>query len=141
MEVYNKAESKKTRKYLRKNSTRAENILWQELRGKKLIDTKFKRQFAVDKYILDFYCPEIKLAIELDGEIHNDRYVTANDKVRTTFLNSYGIKVIRFKNEEIFESVERVLEKLKEEILKMRVYTAPLIPLLTKEGENEISKN
>lgn len=121
MEIYNKAESKKIRKYLRKNSTHAENILWQELRGKKLIDTKFKRQFAVDKYILDFYCPELKLAIELDGEIHKDINVYENDKVRTNFLNSFGIKVIRFDNKEIFNSVEKVLEKIKSEILKLRI--------------------
>jgi very-short-patch-repair endonuclease len=121
MEIYNKLATKKTRKYLRKNSTQAENILWQALRGKKVINTKFKRQYSVDRYVLDFYCPEFKLVIELDGEVHNDKYVSDNDRVRTEFLNSFNMKVLRFKNEEIFNSLEIVLNKIKSEILKMRI--------------------
>jgi very-short-patch-repair endonuclease len=103
MEIYNKLESKNLRKYLRKNSTKAELLLWKQLRGKKLNDTKFKRQFGVDKYVLDFYCPEVKLAIELDGEPHTGKDAIEYDKIRTAFLNSIGIKVIRFKNEDLFE--------------------------------------
>ncbi|MBS1494646.1 MAG: endonuclease domain-containing protein [Bacteroidetes bacterium] len=120
MEIFNKPESKEKRKHLRKNSTKAESILWEELRGKKLLGAKFKRQFSVDKYVIDFYCPKLNLAIELDGEIHLEKVAIKYDKVRTLFLNNLGIEVIRFNNEEIFESLPLVLERIKDEILKLR---------------------
>jgi len=121
MEIYNKLESKSLRKYLRKNSTKAELLLWQELRNKKFLNAKFKRQFGVGKYVLDFYCPEVKLAIELDGELHTEKNAIEYDKIRTVFLNSVGIKVIRFKNEELFEKMPIVLEQIKKEIFIPRI--------------------
>lgn len=120
MEIYNKLESKSLRKYLRKNSTQAELLLWEELRNKKLLDSKFKRQFGVDKYVLDFYCPQAKLAIELDGELHLEKDALEYDKIRTSFLNSIGIKVIRFKNKDLFEKMPIVIEKIKSEIINAR---------------------
>ncbi|MBN8568785.1 MAG: endonuclease domain-containing protein [Ignavibacteria bacterium] len=121
MEIFNKKESKQLRKTLRKNSTQAEQLLWEELRRKKLLDTKFKRQFSVDRYVLDFFYPQLNLAIELDGDVHLEKDAIEYDKVRTIFLNSLGIKVIRFTNEEIFEKLPFVLDEIKMEILKLRV--------------------
>ena len=121
MEIYNKLESKSLRKYLRKNSTKAELLLWEELRGKKLSNAKFKRQFGVEKYVLDFYCPEVKLAIELDGELHKEKDAIDYDKIRTVFLNSIGIKVRRFKNEDLFEKMPLILEQIKKEISVLRL--------------------
>ncbi|MCX6757892.1 MAG: endonuclease domain-containing protein [Candidatus Nomurabacteria bacterium] len=102
-------------RYLRKEATEAEKILWEELRKDK-IGITFRRQHPIDKFILDFYAPKIKLAIELDGEIHkeNQEY----DKMRTEYLNSKNIKVIRFWNSEVENNLKKVLAKIKIEIKK-----------------------
>ena len=97
-------------RYLRKEETEAEKILWEELRNSK-IGIKFRRQHPIDKFILDFYAPKIKLAIELDGKDHkeNKRY----DKIRTEFLESKNIKVLRFWNSEVEKDLKGVLKKIK----------------------------
>jgi len=82
-------------RYLRKEETEAEKILWEEIRNNKL-GVKFRRQHPIDKFIIDFYAPKIKLAIELDGEIHKEN--KEYDKMRTEYLNSKNIKVLRFWN-------------------------------------------
>lgn len=74
---------------------------------------KFRRQHATADYILDFYCHECKLAIELDGSYHNNEEAKVYDRARTTLLNEYGITVIRFWNEEAMKEVEKVLEKIR----------------------------
>lgn len=80
-------------RYLRHEETKAEKILWQELRNRKL-DVKFRRQHPIEKFILDFYAPEIKLAIELDGSMHKESW--EYDKLRTELLENQNIKIIRF---------------------------------------------
>jgi very-short-patch-repair endonuclease len=106
-----------TRK-LRKNQTSAEQILWQELRNRKLNGKKFLRQHAiiyqVDKgecffFIPDFYCSEYKVAIELDGIIHD--YQMDRDYNRDMILKEKGIKVVRIKNEEL-NDIEKVKSKI-----------------------------
>lgn len=69
MAIFNLKTNKKTRKFLRKNMTKTECVLWKELKRKK-IGFKFRRQFGVGPYIIDFYCPQLKFAIELDGDVH-----------------------------------------------------------------------
>lgn len=100
-------------RYLRKESTKAEQILWKELRNKKL-GIKFRRQHPMDRFILDFYAPEIKLVIELDGLAHkkNKEY----DKERTKHLESRNIKVLRFWNSGVEKDLEGVLNKIKRTI-------------------------
>lgn len=97
-------------RYLRKEETKAEKILWQELRNKKL-GVKFRRQHPVDKFILDFYAPEINLAIELDGSIHTEN--KEYDKTRTEYLKEKNINVIRFWNSEIENDLRATLNKIK----------------------------
>ncbi|MEX2029114.1 MAG: DUF559 domain-containing protein [Candidatus Paceibacterota bacterium] len=97
-------------RYLRREETTAEKILWQELRNRKL-NVKFRRQHPVDKFILDFYAPEIKLAIELDGSPHKE--MQKYDKLRTEHLKSHDIKVIRFWNDEVEKNLYKVLEQIK----------------------------
>ena len=96
---------------MRKEPTVAENILWQELRAHKLDKLKFRRQHSINKFIVDFYCREIKLIIEVDGEIHT--FQKENDLIRQEFLGELGYKVLRFKNEEVINSIEKVLEKIR----------------------------
>lgn len=100
-------------RYLRKEETKAEKMLWKKLRNRKL-GIKFRRQHPIDNFILDFYAPEISLAIELDGSAHkeNQEY----DKLRTKYLKSKNINVIRFWNSEVENNLEEVILKIKAEI-------------------------
>jgi very-short-patch-repair endonuclease len=99
---------------LRKVQTKAENKLWQALRNGKVDDLKFRRQHAFDNYILDFYCHKIKLAVEVDGEVHDNAEVAAYDIVRTNNLNDNGITVLRFTNEEVEKNIKSVIHKMRE---------------------------
>jgi very-short-patch-repair endonuclease len=103
-------------KNLRRNETPAEKILWQYLRNRQLNGMKFRRQHPIDKYVLDFYCHERKLAIELDGGIHDEKMNKLYDQARTTDLNDEGIQVIRFRNEEVLNNVTAVIKRIIESI-------------------------
>lgn len=108
---------------LRKNSTKAEDILWQELRNRKLLNKKFYRQYPLyfdllgkeTFYIADLYCYENKLVIEIDGGYHVRR--KEQDELRTGIINLLGIKVIRFKNEEVEKNFKKVLEEIKKHLI------------------------
>jgi very-short-patch-repair endonuclease len=97
---------------LRQTETDAERKLWQLIRNHKLKGKKFRRQHAIDKFILDFYCHECKLAIELDGGIHDLNENKQYDAARTDTLNQLHITVLRFRNEEVINEAEKVLEKI-----------------------------
>ncbi|MGG9962459.1 endonuclease domain-containing protein [Ferruginibacter sp. SUN106] len=99
---------------LRKVQTRAEERLWQALRNEKVCNLKFRRQHAFDDYILDFYCHKMKLAVEVDGEVHNEPEVAAYDKIRTNNLNENGITVLRFTNEEVLKNINKVIKTIEE---------------------------
>jgi very-short-patch-repair endonuclease len=122
------------RKKLRNNATPAEATLWTLLSGKKLDGRKFRRQHSVANYILDFYCPAEKLAIELDGEGHNDIIQADYDNERDLFLNHCGIKVLRFENKEVYDHPESLLESIKKEFGWHHNHPALQAPLLEKEG-------
>ncbi len=95
---------------LRKNMTKTEKILWNELRKNKLKGYRFRRQHPILRYILDFYCHHKKLGIEIDGNIHNNQKFYDDD--RTTNLMHYDIKIIRFSNNEILNNLEKVKKKI-----------------------------
>ena len=97
---------------LRKNPTYEEKLLWQFLKVNQL-GVRFKRQHPIWLYIADFYCHELKLVIEVDGSIHNEKEVMEHDKLREEDIVSFGIKVIRFRNKEIRTQIENVIEKIK----------------------------
>ena len=99
---------------LRKNLTDAEQALWQCLRGKQLAGYRFRKQHPLGRYVLDFYCPSAKVAIELDGGQHNTEAGKARDTERTAFLTQQGIKVLRFWNHEVFDNLEGVLGRIGE---------------------------
>jgi very-short-patch-repair endonuclease len=100
-------------KILKHNQTKAEMIMWQVLRGRQLNGMKFRRQHPIGRFIVDFYCHEYKLVIELDGEIHNIDFVKEYDENREVQLQNLGLKILRFKNEEVFDSLEKILETIK----------------------------
>ena len=99
------------RRELRQNQTKAEEILWFELRNNKL-GAKFKRQHSIGGYIADFYCQKYKLIIELDGEIHNTKEAREYDEVRDKFFNELGYTTLRFLNREVENDIEKVLEEI-----------------------------
>lgn len=121
MDLYNNPDSKELRKYLRANVSKAEQLLWAKLKGKRFYNVKFRRQYGVGKYILDFYSVELRLAIEIDGGTHFEKDALEYDKERTDFLNSYKIKVIRFTNNDIYKNMLNVLEEIKNEIPIKRI--------------------
>ena len=97
---------------LRHNETNAEKKLWQLIRNRQINGRKFRRQHAIADYVLDFYCHECKLAIELDGGIHNLKENKQYDIARTNVLNEFQITVLRFRNEEVINNVESVLKRI-----------------------------
>ncbi len=99
---------------LRKNETSAEDLLWRNLRNRKLDGLKFRRQHPLDKFIPDFYCHEKKLAIEVDGSVHDSKDAKESDEGRTYELKELDITVLRFRNEEVLNDMSLVLKKIKE---------------------------
>ena len=97
---------------LRSKETEAEKKLWILIRNRKLKGRKFRRQHAFAEYVLDFYCHECKLAVELDGGIRQRMENKEYDSTRTKLLNMYGITVIRFWNDEMMNDTKKVLEKI-----------------------------
>ena len=114
-QIFNRPQLKENRRQLRKNGTSAEATLWLSLKNNQIEGRRFRRQFSVENYILDFYCPSEELAIELDGADHFTDAGFEYDQERTAFLNSLGIKVIRFENDEVLKHIEGVLEVIKSE--------------------------
>ena len=111
--ISNKIEIKERTQDLRKNSTKAEKVLWEYLSNKKFENLKFRRQHSFGYYIVDFYCKEKKLLIEIDGDSHYTKNTIIYDNIRTKFLVSLNSKVIRFTNSEIIENIEQVLNTIK----------------------------
>jgi len=107
---------KKRRQTLRRNQTDAEKALWSKVRNKQIFGIKFFRQYSVGPYILDFYCPTRKLAVELDGGQHNEPEKIEYDAERTAFLKEQGIEVMRFWNHDVLTRMESVLIMLAQRI-------------------------
>ncbi len=103
---------------LRREQTPWEAKLWYYLRNKRFCGLKFKRQFRMGDYIVDFYCASKKLVIELDGGQHNEKLIESEDRKRTEYLTKQGYKVLRFWNNDVEQNIEGVLETIRREILK-----------------------
>ncbi len=103
-------------KELRQTETEVEQIIWSWLRTKKLNGVKFRRQEAVDKYIVDFVSFEKKLIIEIDGGQHSLEENRINDKARTEWLQSQGFRLIRFWNNEVSSNLDGVITRIKESL-------------------------
>jgi very-short-patch-repair endonuclease len=99
---------------LRLRNTEAEQNLWSLLRNRQFKGKKFRRQHVISNYIVDFYCNECKLVIELDGKFHTPGEAKEYDAARTALLNELGITVLRFWNEEVINDPAKVLEKISE---------------------------
>jgi very-short-patch-repair endonuclease len=122
---------------LRREITPAEKVLWQELRGRRFAGYRFRRQHVVDPYIADFYCAVATLVIELDGETHLGN--EEKDKVRQSTLESRGLKVLRFWNNQVFVELDAVLEEVYREC-QQRAVIAPR-PLPPRRARKPLTPN
>ena len=116
--IFNKKSEKEKRRKLRNNPTYSEKVIWQSLRKKQIHGVRFLRQYSVNYFVLDFYAPKIKLAIEIDGSSHIGK--EAYDEARQKYIESFNIKVIRFTDEQVFGNVNKVIEEI-ENIVRERL--------------------
>jgi very-short-patch-repair endonuclease len=114
--IHNDPDLKHRRSELRKNQTDAEKAFWAQVRNRQFHGMRFHRQYSIGPYILDFYCPEIKTAIELDGGQHNETEGKAHDAIRSEYIQAQGIDVLRFWNNEVLLNMQGVLAKVEEKI-------------------------
>jgi very-short-patch-repair endonuclease len=117
----------------RQVSTAAEQALWQAIRGGKLNGYRFRRQHAVDRFIVDFYCREASLVIEVDGAIHDS--TVEDDLVRQAVLEAQGLTVLRFTNEAVLTRLDDVLQTIREKLATSNdTAPKPVPPLRNGEG-------
>ncbi|MBE6317853.1 MAG: endonuclease domain-containing protein [Bacteroidales bacterium] len=112
-QVSNRKGLREERKALRTFGTAAEAVLWTALKARKLDGWRWRRQFSIGSYILDFYCPKAKLCVELDGASHFTPYGLEADSDRSQFLAKLGIRVLRFENRVLKETPESVIEAIR----------------------------
>lgn len=111
-ELFNQKYQTRIRKELRNNRPRAERVLWRYLHKKKL-GCRFRRQFGIGPYIVDFYCPKKRIVIELDGDSHFSSEAQKYDRARDEYLDSLDIQVVRFTNIEVYQDPDSVIRTIK----------------------------
>ena len=134
----NDAAQKEQRKTLRNNMTPAEALLWRSLRGSRAGGWKWRRQQGIGPFVLDFFCPALRLCIELDGSAHD--YTYEYDEQRTAYLNAQDIRVVRFSNDQVFNSYDGVVAEIIRiccEMKEGRIQTPPPAPPLEGRGEQK----
>ena len=104
------------RKKLRKSATAAEAVLWKHLQRRQISGKRFRRQHSFGRYIVDFYCPESRLIVELDGAAHYSITIDEYEAERTKYLEGLGLRVIRFENRELLDNLEAVLERIRQNL-------------------------
>jgi len=117
---YNIKEMEKRRKNLRNNMTHAEVVLWNQIRRRQIHDTRFRRQFSINNFIVDFYSPDIKMVIEVDGMTHHPDDEREYDVYRQSSLEACGINFVRFTNDEIYGNLNWVVEEISKEVLRLK---------------------
>ena len=120
----NRTDKKKLRRELRNDGTSAEAVLWFSLKERKIEGMRWRRQFGIGPFILDFYCPQLRLCIELDGAPHNTIEGSTYDLQREQWLlRTKGIRTIRFENADIFKRHDEVVEHIRE--VTMEILSQP----------------
>src|SRR5687768_4982748 len=117
--VYNRTSEKATRSKLRRETPKAEEVLWSKLRRRQVVGYKFRRQYSVRTYVLDFYCPTARLAIEVDGDSHFQPGVRGRDKVRQAVIESFGMHFLRVPNVEVHENLDAVLGAIQRRLMEL----------------------
>ena len=117
MAIFNDKEQKQFRRDLRKTASRGEVVLWNGLR-KNGVGAKFRRQESIEQFVVDFYCPELGLAVEVDG-IHHEHQIE-HDSRRDSILENIGVRTLRFKDSDVISNSEKVLDEIKKIVTEMR---------------------
>jgi len=112
--ISNNPSLKKNRRKLRTNGTAAEAVLWTHLQKRQIEGKRFRRQFGIGPYIVDFYCPECGLVVELDGAPHYTLLCHEREAKRTKYLLDLGLRVIRVENKILYKNPEAVLETIRQ---------------------------
>ncbi|OIN60267.1 endonuclease domain-containing protein [Arsenicibacter rosenii] len=106
--IHNRKALEEIRRTLRREATFAEQLLWQQIRNKQL-GYKFRRQHSIGSFVVDFYCPEKRLVLEIDGNIHDESEIQINDQERDSVLAEMYIRVLRIKNDDIYDRMPDAL--------------------------------
>jgi very-short-patch-repair endonuclease len=141
-EIFNKKEMKERRQLLRRNMPKSETILWSKIRMKQIGGCRFRRQYSVGAYVLDFYCPDLRLAIEIDGESHDKPTAKEYDQEREEQIKQLGITIIRFTNSQIETKLEDVVQYIRDISASLRANQAIIFPLVkgkTQKGSKAIN--
>ncbi len=109
---FNRIYEKEKRRQLRKDQTPAEKLIWYYLRNRFTKHIKFRRQYSIDRFVVDFYSAELKLAIEIDGDIHDVVEQKEYDIERQKYLEEFGVRFLRIKNEELFGNPNKVFDRI-----------------------------
>lgn len=109
-ELLNRTKDRDKRRELRRTSPRAERLMWQQLRDRRLGGWKFRRQYGIAHYVADFYCVECRLVVELDGSSHEGEDAAEYDLNRQNYFQSLGFRVVRFQNEDIYNNISSVTQ-------------------------------
>ncbi|MBO0950311.1 endonuclease domain-containing protein [Fibrella forsythiae] len=115
-DLFNRTSTKELRRELRQRQTPAEVLLWNELRNRQLNGAKFRRQHSIGGYVVDFYCAESALVVELDGSIHDFPDAQAYDREREAVICDLGLSMMRFRNDDVERRLPYVLEKIAENL-------------------------
>ena len=114
--IFNRPIQKPKRRELRNALTRAEVLLWSQLKGRNLLSHKFHRQYGIGPYIVDFYCAAVNLVVELDGDSHYFDGAKEYDEARESYMKELGIKTVRILNTEVFDNLDGVVEMIGTEV-------------------------
>ena len=130
---------KPRRRKLRHKQTEAEAAFWGHVRNRRFKKLRFIRQYSLGPYILDFYCPSVMLAVELDGGQHNESESKTYDEARTEYLKTQGVEVLRFWNNDVLTDMDSILRMLWEKVtlLPLENHNAPQPPLILRGGGEE----
>ena len=118
--LYNKTSEKDKRQSLRNNMPPAEQLVWARLKGKQVENCKFRRQYSVGAFVVDFYTVEIKLAIEIDGDSHFTDGAEVADRERQSSIESSGIRFLRFTNRQVYKELDAVIEAISQMVCTLR---------------------
>ena len=118
--IFNRRSKKDVRRRLRKSGTASEAVLWKHLQRSQLQGKLFHRQVSIGRYIVDFYCPECRLIIELDGAAHFSVLMDEYEAERTRYLEGLGLRIVRFENRTVYRDLPFVLHRIEEELRRSK---------------------
>ena len=120
-DIFNKANQKQKRRFLRNNMPKAEAVVWTYIKNKQILGQRFLRQYSIGSYVVDFYCPKLRLVVEIDGPSHLINDAAEYDSDRQKTIETLGLHFLRFRNDEVYEGIADVINRIEnrvDELLK-----------------------